>query len=169
MEYTCRTTPVDQLTGETGLHHFKRVCWINMIFLHLSSDWLDNVRLFLTHIQREALYYFYQQQIKLSELLNEVFACECQYSLCLSPVRMRSRGRAHLINRSPVTCSVFTSFVLWTEKKEAFPPSFYLSSHICEFACLLLALFCWCMYFVDKSSAVQLREISWVNSGKCQW
>lgn len=25
MEYTCRTTPVDQLTGETGLHHFKRV------------------------------------------------------------------------------------------------------------------------------------------------
>lgn len=55
------------------------------------------------------------------------------------------------------------------EKKSAFPSSFYLSLHICEFACLLLALFWWCMYFVDKSSAVQLREISWVNSGKCQW
>lgn len=54
------------------------------------------------------------------------------------------------------------------KKRKAFSPSFYLSSHICEFACLLLALFCWCMYFVDKSSAVQLREISWVNSGKCQ-
>lgn len=135
MEYTCRTTPADQLTGETGLHHFKRVCWINTIFLHLSSDWLDNVRLFLTHIQREALYYFYQQQMKLSELLNEVFACECQYSLCLSPVRMRSSGRAHLINRSPVTCSVFTSFVLWTEKNLS-PPHFiflriFVNLHVC--------------------------------------
>lgn len=75
------------LTEESGFHYFENGV-LYMIAPHLSYDGLDNVGLFLKN-SHTALHFFLSTSIKLCassqliELQNEVFACECQYSLYL--------------------------------------------------------------------------------------
>lgn len=89
-----------------------------MISLHLFYGCLGTVGLsdtwraeshFLSVITKNSL-----PSCQVIELQSEVFPCECQHSSHLFVFGEEEGGgrEAHLINSSPVTCSVFTPFVL---------------------------------------------------------
>lgn len=108
-----------------------------------SVSWM--ARWWWTHTE---LCFFFHSQVDSNEVLHVNVTVLCCY---LSSVRMRrKRRRNNLINSSPVTCSAFTPFILWTEKKcfWFFPPlslSFFAYLWICMFAsCSFLLVYVFC-------------------------